>query len=58
MIPPLYPSQPSPDRLRSFGNYWARLFRLAENAPDKFFAAKVKLAFVKRQAWYHRTTRA
>jgi hypothetical protein len=47
MIPPLYPSQPSPDRLRSFGNYWARLFRLAENAPDKFFAAKVKLAFVK-----------
>jgi hypothetical protein len=38
MIPPLYPSQSILDRLRFFGNYWMRLCRLAENAPDEVFA--------------------
>jgi hypothetical protein len=58
MIPPLYPSQSSLDRLRLFGIYWMRLCRLAENAPDEVFRGKGKPGIREATARYHWTTQA
>jgi hypothetical protein len=48
MIPPLYPSQSSLDRLRFFRQLLGAALPPYRNAPDEVFAAKVNLAFVKR----------
>jgi hypothetical protein len=42
MILPFITANPVWTGFVSFGNYWAQLCRLAENAPDEVFAGKGK----------------